>query len=82
MAAKSVAKKSTATSQKKTTGTKATKTVATRKAPAKAVKTSKKAPSHEDISMKAHEIYLERMAKGEPGTPESDWLKAMKALKG
>ena len=77
MAEKSVAKKSTAKSQKKASGVKAGKTATTRKSPAKAVK---KIPSHEEISSKAHEIYLERIAKGEPGNPESDWQQALKSL--
>lgn len=80
MAEKSVVKKSTATSQKKGSGTKAGKAAATRKSPAKAAKAVKQMPSHEEISAKAHEIYLERMAKGEPGNPESDWQQALKLL--
>jgi hypothetical protein len=42
---------------------------------------AKRIPTYEDISSKAHEIYLERIARGEPGDPDSDWHKALKVLK-
>jgi hypothetical protein len=38
-------------------------------------------PGEEEIREKAKEIYLERIALGEHGTPESDWLKAEQLLK-
>jgi hypothetical protein len=34
----------------------------------------KAAPTHEQISLRAYEIYLER--NGAPGDPHSDWLRA------
>ncbi len=37
--------------------------------------------TEEQISQKAHEIYLERMLSGEPGDPDSDWHKAVEMLK-
>jgi hypothetical protein len=80
MAEKSVAKKSTAKSPKKGSGAKAGKTATSSKSPAKAAKAEKPMPSHEEISSKAHEIYLERQAKGEPGNPDSDWQQALKLL--
>ncbi len=53
-------------------------------AAAKTTKTTKAKPaiSEEDIRKKAEEIYNARLASGEEGTPESDWLNAEKALKG
>jgi len=65
----------------KTTAKKATE----KKAPAaKATKTTKTKPAitEDDIRKKAEEIYNARMASGEAGTQESDWLNAEKALKG
>ncbi len=38
-------------------------------------------PSEEEIRLKAEEIYYERIARGEHGTPESDWLEAEKLLR-
>ena len=38
-------------------------------------------PKHEEISQKAHEIYLERISKGEPGNPDTDWQQALDILK-
>ncbi len=38
-------------------------------------------PKHVEISQKAHEIYLERISKGEPGNPDSDWQQALDILK-
>jgi len=40
----------------------------------KASRTKKSAPTHEEISRRAYEIYLER--NGAPGDPHSDWLRA------
>ena len=42
----------------------------------------KSGPTEEDIREKAKEIYHKRIARGEHGTPEGDWLKAEKLLKG
>ena len=39
-------------------------------------------PGEEEIRVKAKEIYNERIARGEHGTPEHDWLKAEQLLKG
>jgi hypothetical protein len=39
-------------------------------------------PSKEEIRLKAKEIYHERIARGEHGTAEDDWLKAEHLLKG
>lgn len=61
-----------------------TKKVAEKKAPAaKTTKTTKAKPAvtEEDIRKKAEEIYNARVASGEEGNHESDWLNAEKALK-
>jgi len=55
-------------------------------APAKSVKgkkitTTKSGPSEEEIREKAQEIYYERMARGEYGTAEDDWLEAEESLR-
>jgi hypothetical protein len=43
--------------------------------------TAKPAITEEDIRKKAQEIYNARIASGEAGSPESDWMNAEKALK-
>jgi hypothetical protein len=48
----------------------------------KKVTTSKSEPSEEEIRKKAMEIYYERIARGEHGNSESDWLEAEKLLRG
>jgi hypothetical protein len=42
----------------------------------------KSGPGEEEIRVKAKEIYHERIARGEHGTPENDWIKAEQLLKG
>jgi hypothetical protein len=37
-------------------------------------------PNADDIQRRAYEIYLERMARGEPGSCESDWSRAEREL--
>jgi hypothetical protein len=59
--------------------------MATQKKPAakKAPAVSKKKTITEaDIRKRAEKIYNNRIAKGIPGTPESDWMQAEKELKG
>lgn len=91
MATKSTVKKGAAASPKKAPATKAVKPAAAKKAvkPAathktttRAAKSGKTMPSHEEISRKAHEVYLERLAKGLPGDSESDWHRALELLQG
>ena len=48
----------------------------------KKVVSKKSGPGEEAIREKAKEIYHERVARGEHGTPEGDWLKAERLLKG
>lgn len=71
-------KKVTPEAAKATTKKAAPKKVAAKKSPAAK---AKPAITNEDIQKKAEEIYHARMASGEAGTQESDWLNAEKALK-
>lgn len=71
-------KKVTPAAAKTTTAKTATKKPAT--AAAKTTK-AKPAITEDDIRKKAEEIYNARMASGEAGSPESDWMNAEKALK-
>ena len=48
----------------------------------KPVTRSKYVANEEAIREKAREIYYERIARGEHGTPEGDWREAEKLLKG
>jgi hypothetical protein len=48
----------------------------------KKVATTKYIPGEDEIREKAREIYYERMARGEHGTPEGDWHEAEDLLKG
>jgi RAB protein geranylgeranyltransferase component A len=66
-----------------------TKTVSKTKKTPDAVKTVKKKgatgkyiPSEDEVREKAREIYYERIARGEHGTPEGDWREAEELLKG
>ncbi len=38
-------------------------------------------PTTEEIRLKAEQIYLERIARNEPGNSDDDWLMAEKLLK-
>ncbi|HKK41325.1 MAG TPA: hypothetical protein VJ963_02865 [Bacteroidales bacterium] len=44
--------------------------------------TKKTVPTEDEIREKAREIYYERMARGEHGTPEDDWHEAESILRG
>ncbi len=48
----------------------------------KKVTTSKSGQSEEEISKRAYEIYQQRIARGENGTAENDWLEAEQLLRG
>jgi hypothetical protein len=48
----------------------------------KKVTTSESLPGEEEIREKAREIYYERIARGEHGTAEGDWLEAEELLRG
>lgn len=39
-------------------------------------------PGQDEIRTKAREIYFERIARGEAGTPEDDWREAEELLMG
>lgn len=68
---------------KKTTKAAAPKKTAAPKKAGAAKKTVARKPAvtEEDIRKKAEEIYFERVARGEHGTPEEDWANAEKLLK-
>lgn len=69
------AKKKT-TARSRTTETKTTvKKTTTRKATGK-----KNLPSEDQIRQKAHELYLQRVARGEGGSETEDWNKAIELL--
>ena len=48
----------------------------------KKVASAKYVPGEDEIREKAREIYYERIARGEHGTPEGDWREAEELLKG
>jgi hypothetical protein len=59
------------------------KTTAESKTPRKKKASPVKAmPGEEEIREKAREIYFERIARGEHGTPEDDWREAEELLMG
>lgn len=53
-----------------------------KKVTSKRASAEKPAPTDDQIRKKAEEIYYERIARGEHGTPEDDWHKAEELLKG
>ncbi len=80
MAKKNTPSKSAGAGNKKASGTTARKPAATKKPAAAASSVKRRKPTYEEISQKAHEIYLERISKGEPGNSDSDWQKALDML--
>jgi hypothetical protein len=50
------------------------------KAKARKTKTTKPAPTQEEIQLRAYQIYLER--NGAPGNPFEDWTQAERELTG
>ena len=76
-AKKAPAKKAPAKKAAKKVAKKAAKKAAAKKAPKK--KAAKKA-SFDEIAAEAYYIYRERVGKGLPGNPDSDWLAAEKKL--
>ena len=48
----------------------------------KKVASTKYVPGEDEIREKAREIYYERIARGEHGTPEGDWREAEQLLRG
>ncbi len=77
-AAKTTAKKAAA---KKATAKKATTKKATTKAKTTRTKKTKPVVTEADIRQRAQEIYNARVASGEPGDENTDWLKAEEQLK-
>ena len=81
-AAKGAPAKKSAASKRVTSG----KTAAAAKVPAKTARTRKapvvkREPTEEEIRARAMEIYNERVSRGEFGSPEDDWFKAVESLK-
>jgi hypothetical protein len=66
----------------KTTKVTAKSTDAGKTVKKKKTTTAKYVPTEEEIREKAREIYYERIARGEHGTPEGDWHEAEELLKG
>ena len=59
------------------------KTASERKIPkSKKTPAGKYVPTEDEIREKAMEIYYERIARGEHGTPEDDWREAEELLRG
>jgi hypothetical protein len=74
-------KKTTGRPRKAATG-KAAASKSSRTATTGTVKRVKKPePTEEEIRAKAQEIYNERVSRGEWGSPEDDWHKAVEAIK-
>ena len=67
---------------KSKTDTKTKKTPDSAKTSKKKSTTGKYVPSEDEVREKAREIYYERIARGEHGTPEGDWHEAEELLKG
>jgi hypothetical protein len=70
------------TSKPKTTSKPRKTSVANKTSKKKSVSPAKYVPSEDEIREKAREIYYERIARGEHGTPEGDWREAESLLKG
>jgi hypothetical protein len=70
------------TSKPKTTSKPRKTSVANKTSKKKSVSSAKYVPSEDEIREKAREIYYERIARGEHGTPEDDWREAEALLKG
>ncbi len=80
MAKKNTPSKSAGASNKKASGTTIRRTAVSKKLADTAGTDDRGKPTHVEISQKAHEIYLERISKGEPGNPDSDWQQALDML--
>jgi len=65
---------------KKTATKTAKKAAPAKKAAKKAEKKPAKSASFDEIAAEAYYIYRDRVAKGLPGDPQSDWLAAEKKL--
>ena len=70
------------TSKPKTTSKPRKTSVANKTSKKKSVSSAKYVPTEDEIREKAREIYYERIARGEHGTPEGDWREAEALLKG
>lgn len=81
MEKKNTPSKSAGARNKKASGTTIRRTAVSKKLADAAGTDDRGKPTHAKISQKAHEIYLERISKGEPGNPDSDWQQALDMLK-
>lgn len=70
------------TAKAKTVSKPVKKTDAAKTAKQKKASAVKYVPGEDEIREKAREIYYERIARGEHGTPEDDWKEAEELLKG
>jgi len=70
------------TANAKTVSKPVKKTDAAKTAKQKKASAVKYVPGEDEIREKAREIYYERIARGEHGTPEGDWKEAEELLKG
>jgi hypothetical protein len=70
------------TTKPKAVAGKTKKTTTATKTPKKKTPPVKAMPGEEEIREKAREIYFERIARGEHGTPEDDWREAEELLMG
>jgi len=70
------------TSKTQLTGKQKKSSATTEAVSSKKITISNSGPDEEEIRAKAKEIYNERMARGEHGTSEGDWIKAEELLKG
>ena len=81
--AKKAAAKTSGEAKKTTKEVKTVKSASTTKVTAvrtRKAKVVKPEPTIEEISMKAYEIYNERISRGEKGTQADDWHKAVELL--
>ena len=81
MAKKNAPSKPVVSNKEKALSTKIKKATASTKSLAGPHTGKTRLADHDEISQKAHEIYLERISKGKPGNSESDWQQALDMLK-
>ena len=79
MTKKTTASSKSTAAKKTTSKTRATTT--SKKPTAKKTTTKKQEFSDVEIAMKAYDIYKARMARGEQGHSDDDWIKAVKELR-
>ena len=83
MVKKAAKKKITKKATKEASSKKVAKKAAAKKSTKKATKKSKHTvtpPTHEEIAIKAYDLYTERVVSGTDGCCESDWFAALDYL--